>query len=177
MVFGTPEFMSPEQTQGEQLDRRSDIYSLGLILYELLTGKLPFDAEKPIDIMRAHVQDKPIPLNSRVDGKRFSLELEEVIGKSIAKKKEDRYETAVDFAVALKKCLKNPLASTAARRALPSEPPRQTSQPPRETAPAAVHHDDVATVPVTRGPMIAVGAGLAFVLIALGVWLGSMLGK
>jgi serine/threonine-protein kinase len=177
MVFGTPEFMSPEQTQGEQLDRRSDIYSLGLILYELLTGKLPFDAEKPIDIMRAHVQDKPIPLNSRVDGKRFSLELEEVIGKSISKKKEGRYETAVDFAVALKRCLKNPLASTAARRALPSEPPKPSSQAPRETAPAAFHHDDAAIVPVTRGPMIAVGAGLAVVLIALGIWLGSMLGK
>ena len=130
MVFGTPEFMSPEQTQGEQLDRRSDIYSLGLILYELLTGKLPFDAEKPIDIMRAHVQDPPIPLNERVPGKRFSPELEAVIAKALAKKRDDRYETAVDFAQALRGCLKNPLASTAARRALPSDP----SPPPAAVA-------------------------------------------
>ena len=107
-------------------------------------------------------------------GKRFSVELEQVLAKSIAKKNEDRYETAIDFALALKGCLKNSFASTAARRALPSEPPKAVSQPPRPTAPAA-QAEDAATVPVTRGPMIMVGAGVAFVLIALGIWLGSML--
>jgi serine/threonine-protein kinase len=175
MVFGTPEFMSPEQTQGEALDRRSDIYSLGLILYELLTGKLPFDAEKPIDIMRAHVQEAPIPLNERVAGKTFSRELEAVLAKAIAKKKEDRYDTAVDMAVALKGCLKNPLASTAARRALPSDPPGGAAAPRPRPSATLGQADDATTVPVTRGPMIAVGAGVAFVLIALGIWLGSLL--
>ena len=68
MVFGTPEFMSPEQAQGEPLDHRSDIYSLALILYELITGKLPFDAKTPLDIMKAHVRDAPIPLSQRVPG-------------------------------------------------------------------------------------------------------------
>jgi eukaryotic-like serine/threonine-protein kinase len=173
MVFGTPEFMSPEQTQGETLDRRSDIYSLGLILYELLTGKLPFDAEKPIDIMRAHVQDTAIPLNQRVAGKRFSSDLEKAIAKALEKKRDDRYATAVDFALALRACLKNPLGSTAARRALPSDPPRPSAGP-RTTAPATALDHDAPVVPVSRGPMIAIGAGLAILLVAIGIWLGAM---
>jgi serine/threonine-protein kinase len=173
MVFGTPEFMSPEQTQGETLDRRSDIYSLGLILYELLTGKLPFDAEKPIDIMRAHVQDTAIPLNQRVPGKRFSSDLEKAIAKALEKKRGDRYETAVDFALALRACLQNPLGSTAARRALPSDPPRPSGSA-RTTAPATVPDHDAPMIPVSRGPLIAIGAGVAILLIAIGIWLGAM---
>jgi serine/threonine-protein kinase len=172
MVFGTPEFMSPEQTQGETLDRRSDIYSLGLILYELLTGKLPFDAEKPIDIMRAHLQDPAIPLNQRLPGRHFSKDLEAVIAKALEKKRSDRYETAIDFAQALRGCLKNQLASTAARRALPSDP---APSPTRSTKPRASMVDDPPVVPVSRGPMIAIGAGLAVLLIAIGVWLGAAL--
>jgi eukaryotic-like serine/threonine-protein kinase len=174
MVFGTPEFMSPEQTQGETLDRRSDIYSLGLILYELLTGKLPFDAEKPIEIMRAHVNDPAIPLNQRVPGKRFAPDLERAIAKALEKNRSDRYETAVDFALALRACLKNPLGSTAARRALPSDPPRASSGPRATAAAGGVPDPDAPIVPVSRGPLIAIGAGLALVLIAIGVWLGAM---
>jgi eukaryotic-like serine/threonine-protein kinase len=175
MVFGTPEFMSPEQTQGEKLDRRSDIYSLGLILYELLTGKLPFDAEKPIDVMRAHVQEPAIPLNQRLPGKRFSSELEAVIAKALQKKPADRYETAVDLAQALRGCLRDSLGSTAARRALPSNPAPApaSSGAARSTKPTA--EVDPPVVPVSRGPLIAIGAGLAVVLIAVGVWLGAMM--
>jgi serine/threonine-protein kinase len=176
MVFGTPEFMSPEQTQGETLDRRTDIYSLGLILYELITGKLPFDAVKPVDIMKAHVHDPPIALNKRVEGKRFSPELEAVLQKSLAKRREDRYETAIHFAQALRRCLGNPMASTAARRALPSDPaPVKTSS---GRAPAAAQANDAdpdpPELPVSRGPLIAIGVGVALLLLALGVLLGRM---
>ena len=66
MVFGTPEFMSPEQAQGHTLDARSDIYSLAVILYEVLTGKLPFDAKSPMEYIQLHVQKEPIPLSQRV---------------------------------------------------------------------------------------------------------------
>src|SRR6476659_9596020 len=69
MVFGTPEFMSPEQAQGKTLTAASDIYSLAVILYEVLTGKLPFEAKTAMEYIQAHVQSPPIPLNERVPGK------------------------------------------------------------------------------------------------------------
>jgi serine/threonine-protein kinase len=180
MVFGTPEFMSPEQSMGEPLDRRSDIYSLGLILYELLTGKLPFEATKPIDIMRAHVYDKAIPLNDRVKGKSFGPQLEAAIAKALEKKKEDRYETAVEFAAALKSCLGGGIASTAARRAMPSDPagpsaaPAQPSQSPPATSPIQ-SGTEPPVVPTSNGPKLAIGIGAALLLLLLGVWLGSLL--
>jgi len=105
MVFGTPEFMSPEQTQGETLDRRSDIYALGLILFELLTGKLPFKAKKPLDMMKAHVKEPPMRLAERLAGVTFSEELEAVLQKSLAKKPNDRYADATEFGAALEACI------------------------------------------------------------------------
>jgi serine/threonine-protein kinase len=188
MVFGTPEFMSPEQTQGDTLDRRSDIYSLGLILYELLTGKLPFDATKPIDIMRAHVQDTPLPLNGRVPGRSFSASLDAAIAKAIAKKKDDRYATTLDFADALKKCLSN--AGPASGRPGPIAPPPSGAPPAgtsTQSAPSgassmktSVQRSGEATdppmVPVRRGPMIALAVGAACLVLAVGIWLGSFVG-
>ncbi|MFO0613594.1 MAG: serine/threonine-protein kinase [Polyangiaceae bacterium] len=102
MVFGTPEFMSPEQAQGKVLDARSDIYSLATILYEVLTGKLPFDAKTPMEYIQLHVTKPPIPLDERVPGKKFPAGLGDVIAKALQKKPEDRYATAADFAEALK---------------------------------------------------------------------------
>src|SRR6516225_8124267 len=81
MVFGTPEFMSPEQAQGKPLTPASDIYSLATILYEVLTGKLPFDARTPIEFLQLHVSARPIPLNDRVAGKTFPVGLGEVMAK------------------------------------------------------------------------------------------------
>src|ERR1700735_1696824 len=66
MVFGTPEFMSPEQAQGSVLTPSSDIYSLAVILYEVLTGKLPFDAKSAMDFIQLHVMQKPMALSERV---------------------------------------------------------------------------------------------------------------
>lgn len=102
MVFGTPEFMSPEQAQGKVLDARSDIYSLATILYEVLTGKLPFDARTPMEYIQMHVTKSPIPLDDRVPGKRFQVGLGAVVAKALEKRPEDRYTSALEFAEALK---------------------------------------------------------------------------
>ena len=102
MVFGTPEFMSPEQAQGKPLDARSDIYSLAVILYEMLTGKLPFEARTPMEYIQHHVTKPPIALELRVPGKTFPPGLGAVIGKALEKRPEDRFSTAAEFADALK---------------------------------------------------------------------------
>jgi serine/threonine-protein kinase len=102
MVFGTPEFMSPEQAQGKPLDPRSDIYSLAVILYEVLTGKLPFDARTPMEYIQMHVTRPPISLDERIPGKRFPSGLSKVLNRALEKEPEDRYANAADFANALK---------------------------------------------------------------------------
>lgn len=105
MVFGTPEFMSPEQAQGKVLDRRSDIYSLAVIMYEVLTGKLPFDAKAPLEFVQLHVLKQPIFLDHRIPGKTFGGGLGKVLAKALEKRPEDRYQTASEFAEALKATL------------------------------------------------------------------------
>jgi serine/threonine-protein kinase len=102
MVFGTPEFMSPEQAQGQKLDPRSDIYSLAVILYEALTGKLPFDAKTPMEHIQKHVVERPLSLNGRVEGLSFPDELDDVIKTALAKNPNARYQSAIEFAAALK---------------------------------------------------------------------------
>jgi serine/threonine-protein kinase len=101
MVFGTPEFMSPEQAQGKTLTPASDVYSLAVILYEVLTGKLPFDAKSAMDFISLHVTGKPIPLSQRVPGKVFPPLLDQIIDRALAKRAEDRFESAADFAAAM----------------------------------------------------------------------------
>src|SRR6185436_5750904 len=105
MVFGTPEFMSPEQAQGKVLTAASDIYSLATILYEVLTGKLPFDAKGAMDFLQLHVSGKPIPLSKRVGGRTFPPLLDQVIERALAKQTEDRFASAADFASALQAVL------------------------------------------------------------------------
>lgn len=102
MVFGTPEFMSPEQAQGQPLAGTSDIYSLAVILYEALTGKLPFDARTPMEYIQKHVTDTPIPLSDRVSGLKFPRGLDDVIARALQKNPGDRYQSAIEFAAALR---------------------------------------------------------------------------
>jgi serine/threonine-protein kinase len=150
MVFGTPEFMSPEQAQGEPLDQRSDIYSLALILYELITGKLPFDAKTPLDMMKAHVRDTPIALSQRVPGRPFWPAFEAVISKALAKNPDDRYATAADFGDALRSCLAGRALPPSAA---PSRPPASPSTPP--LTPPSIGADPLAAL----SPATATAAG------------------
>jgi serine/threonine-protein kinase len=102
MVFGTPEFMSPEQAQGKVLDARSDIYSLAVILYEVLTGKLPFDAKSPMEYIQMHVTRPPIRLDDRIPGKTFPPGLGDALSKALEKASDKRFPSAAAFAQALK---------------------------------------------------------------------------
>jgi serine/threonine-protein kinase len=102
MVFGTPEFMSPEQAQGRILDARSDIYSLAVILYEVLTGKLPFSARTPMEYIQKHVMEPAIPLNQRVPERVFPKGLEDVLARALKKKPDERFQSAAEFGEALR---------------------------------------------------------------------------
>jgi serine/threonine protein kinase len=105
MVFGTPEFMSPEQARGKTLDARSDIYSLGIIFYELLTGKLPFEAKHSIEYIQLHVSTAPAPMSQRVPGLTFPPALDAAVARALAKDPDHRYPSAMAFASALQEAL------------------------------------------------------------------------
>ena len=101
VVLGTPEFMSPEQLRGKPLDRRTDIYSLGLLTYEMLTGRLPFPGETQQDLLLARLRSHPTPIRAMRPDLGFSAEIEKVLTKALQRVPEDRYATAPEFAAAL----------------------------------------------------------------------------
>lgn len=94
-MVGTPAYMAPEQGLGEAGDERSDIYSLGVILFQLLTGRLPYDADTPLAIILKHLND-PLPNPCQLNPE-ISEEMSNVIRKALAKEPEDRYQTARAF--------------------------------------------------------------------------------
>lgn len=100
IVLGTPEFMSPEQLRGKPLDRRSDVYALGLVTYEMLTGKLPFDGRTQQALMIARLKEDPKPLHEVRPDLHFPPQVDVVLEKSIRREASDRYHTAPDFAKA-----------------------------------------------------------------------------
>jgi len=99
-IIGTPEYLSPEQAAGTPIDKRADIYSLGVVLYQLLTGHVPFSGSTPVAVAIKHAMESPPPLKSfHVD---VPPAVEQVIMKALAKQPEQRYETAGEFARALR---------------------------------------------------------------------------
>jgi serine/threonine-protein kinase len=95
-IVGTPAYMSPEQVKGGPIDGRSDIYALGVILYRMLTGALPFASESTTALINSHV-DLPVPDIRQVKANTPAV-WQEVVGKAMAKDPNDRYATAADFA-------------------------------------------------------------------------------
>jgi serine/threonine protein kinase len=98
-LIGTPAYMSPEQVRGENVDGRSDIYTLGVILFELLTGQQPFVAATPIAIAYKHIHE-PIP-DVRTKKENLSPDLQFVINRAMSKTPEERFQTATDLAKSL----------------------------------------------------------------------------
>jgi serine/threonine protein kinase len=102
-LMGTPAYMSPEQGRGEDLTEESDIYSLGIVAFEMLTGRVPFDAKTPIGIVQKQISE-PVPdISSLVDG--VPVTAQEVINKALAKTPKGRYTTAEELVGALKLAL------------------------------------------------------------------------
>ncbi|MFY2859228.1 Stk1 family PASTA domain-containing Ser/Thr kinase [Mycobacterium sp. THU-M104] len=94
-VIGTAQYLSPEQARGDSVDARSDVYSLGCVLYEILTGEPPFTGDSPVAVAYQHVREDPIPPSHRHPG--ISAELDAVVLKALAKNPENRYQTAAEM--------------------------------------------------------------------------------
>jgi len=101
LVIGTPEYMSPEQLAAVSLDWRSDIYSLALVTFYLLTGKLPFTGESPHEVALMRLRDRPKTLAEVTNDDTWSPALQAVIDKALARAPAERYDTAPEFAHAL----------------------------------------------------------------------------
>jgi len=99
IILGTPEFMSPEQIRGKPLDARSDIYALGIVAFEIFTGKLPFQGRNAQEMMIARLRSQPVPIRSlRSD---VPDAVEKALTKALQTNPDDRFATALEFAAAL----------------------------------------------------------------------------
>jgi serine/threonine-protein kinase len=119
-VCGSPTYMSPEQCTSSKVDQRSDVYSLGIVIYETLTGEVPFLSDELVKVMAMHLSDPPKPLNKVHPGLHFSDSMEEVVDKALAKNPDERYQNMDELAEALDKALREPDHPVAA--AMPKRP-------------------------------------------------------
>jgi len=104
-IIGTPAYMAPEQAQGTTVDGRADIYALGIILYEMLTGKQPYEADTPMGVAIKHITD-PVPhiLDANPN---LPYDIEEIIQKAMAKDRDDRYTTAQEMVETLHEVIRD----------------------------------------------------------------------
>ena len=98
-IVGTPGYMSPEQATGRPVDVRTDVFSIGVLLYEMLTGRRPFVGDTSMEILKATSRDVPVPVSKLAP--RVSPALAEVVERCLSKSKEERYASAVDLLAAL----------------------------------------------------------------------------
>ncbi len=179
-IAGTPAYMSPEQGQGERGDERSDIYSLGVVLYEMVTGRVPFDADTPFAIILKHIND-PLPLPTEINPDTPEA-VERVILKAMSKNPDDRYQSAGQMAKALREAAGVTVDETIAAMPVttiapmprikevavepgldrtPMPRPSQVTEVPTES----VSKPTVATATVAGLPLLPFAVGIGVVLI------------
>ncbi|MBI2917817.1 MAG: protein kinase [Chloroflexi bacterium] len=138
-VMGTPHYMSPEQAHGKALDTRSDLYSLGVVMYQMLAGDVPFDADTPFEVIRKHINEQPRPLRQiRPD---VAVALQRIVSRCLAKSPDRRYNTPLELDSALAK-------------AFPSSNPAQPRR--AETPASAAGHDESAGSPIVETPPLGI---------------------
>jgi len=157
MIFGTPEYMSPEQAAGKELDHRVDIYALGVILFECLAGRVPFEGDTFMGVLTQHLFAELPPIEAVNPEARVSAELELVIRKALAKDPDDRYQDTDELAEALVYALDGRLS------------PATALAPPAAVLPRSLR--DLDEVPRRKSSRWTWAAALAVGAAALG-WVG-----
>ena len=144
-IMGTPAYISPEQAQSRPVDQRSDIYSLGIILYEMATGGVPFVADTPLAVLFKHITD-PLPLPSRVKPD-IPASIEQVILKALAKDPQDRFASTAEFLAAWKRALQE---KETVRHASETIAPVISHTAPPDQSPPAVQVSQRKPAPATK---------------------------
>jgi tRNA A-37 threonylcarbamoyl transferase component Bud32 len=124
MVLGTPPYMSPEQFTGRPIDSRSDIYSLGVMAYEMLSGKLPFKADTAWEWATQHMTQPPIPIESLAEGQRATEPMRAALRRALAKSPDERFQTVREFIEAFSAPSMRPMMPSGAM----GGPPRQRTE-------------------------------------------------
>ncbi|MFY9555788.1 MAG: protein kinase [Blastocatellia bacterium] len=124
--FGTASYMSPEQARGEAADARSDIFSLGVVMYEMFTGQLPFKGRTSVDVMHAVMHDEPTPLGDSAPGR-----LQQIIAKALSKNATGRYQSTEVLLEDLRALVRSHYAQTGVVPADKSASFRASKQPPK----------------------------------------------
>jgi serine/threonine protein kinase/beta-lactam-binding protein with PASTA domain len=149
-IVGTAQYLSPEQARGGEIDPRSDLYSLGIVLYELLTGKTPFDGETPVEIAMKHLSNTPKPPSKlRPD---IPPELDMVVLRALAKNPDDRYQSADEMEADLERVARG--ASVAAATV------DTATQVLRRPAPVAAAPDSATSATMIAAPHTAATRGV-----------------
>ena len=133
MVLGTPAYMSYEQACGmrsDELDARSDVYSLGIVVYEMLAGRVPFHSDTPLGYVRKHMLEDPPPFHAVAPSMAVPGEVEAVVMKALAKNRDERYATAIDFA----RDFARAASATGQTETSPFPPTVKSESPDRERA-------------------------------------------
>jgi serine/threonine-protein kinase len=151
MVFGTPEYMAPEQARGDELDARCDVYAAGIMLYEMLTGRVPFSGGTPLGVLTAHLTTEPRAPRERAPDRGISPALEAVTLNAIAKDPAVRYATASALATAIQTALASPDDVEAVRPAARVHVQIDTIDAHGATIPSPVRID----VPPAKPPVLA----------------------
>ena len=138
MVFGTPEYMAPEQARGDELDARCDVYAAGIILYELLTGSVPFAGTTPLNVLTAHLTEEPQRPTGRSPDRGISPAMEAVAMHAIAKDPAVRYATAGALAFAVRSAIASPMDVDGVRPASRVHVPIDTTDAHSATLPAPI---------------------------------------
>jgi serine/threonine-protein kinase len=167
-VFGTPRYMSPEQAQGKPLDARSDLYSLAVILYQMLTGRPPFTDNDAVVVMARHIKSTPKRPNEAMPDARVPTELEDVVMRTLAKDPKDRPASAEIFAGELLAALEAQGAQTSGVRASVTNAAGirvpESMRPPPVALPKPLSR--------TKLPLALLAVPVIVIAAAVGVYLG-----